>query len=225
MDEKIQELINSLASVKAQIAAIESALDRLAADEALKPVSEQANTDAAPVFVDDGDGDVIDLSLDEFEPAVEASSVPDEVAGPEAPEEPAVVEDGFYGLFRDGEGLDAPEKKTRKKARGNIRPVFPESSGKTVLDAKLDRAAWSHDIPGPEVKSLRSAIALGDQVMYIDRLFRNDSALYQSTIDLLNSMDRFKEAVEYLSSTFPEWDPESEDVYRFMMSVRRKIRR
>ena len=88
-----------------------------------------------------------------------------------------------------------------------------------------DKSAWLHDIPGPEVKSLRSAIGLGDQVVYIRRLFRDDSALYQSTIDRLGGMSTLKEAVAYLSETFPEWNPASDDVYRFMMAVRRKIRK
>ena len=80
-------------------------------------------------------------------------------------------------------------------------------------------------MPGPEVRSLRSAIALGDQVVFINRLFRKDSALYQSTIDALNNMSTLSEAVHYLSETFPEWDLDSDDVYRFMMAVRRKVRK
>ena len=87
------------------------------------------------------------------------------------------------------------------------------------------KAAWRTDIPGPEVKSLRSAIALGDQVVFINRLFRKDSALYQDTIDRLNAMDSLSEAMDYLSGTFPEWDLDSDDVYRFMMAVRRRIRK
>lgn len=80
-------------------------------------------------------------------------------------------------------------------------------------------------MPGPEVRSLRSAIALGDQVVFINRLFRKDSSLYQSTIDILNNTPTLSAAIDYLSETFPEWDLESEDVYRFMMAVRRKIRK
>ena len=87
------------------------------------------------------------------------------------------------------------------------------------------KAAWRIDMPGPEVRSLRSAIALGDQVVFINRLFRKDSALYQSTIDALNNMSTLSEAVHYLSETFPEWDLDSDDVYRFMMAVRRKVRK
>jgi len=60
--------------------------------------------------------------------------------------------------------------------------------------------------------------------MFIRRLFREDSALYQATIEKLNGTKELGEAVDYLRETFPEWDMESDDVYRFMMAVRRKIR-
>ena len=103
--------------------------------------------------------------------------------------------------------------------------IAPKRRPKSVLDVMSDKAAWRTDMPGPEVRSLRSAIALGDQVVFINRLFRKDSSLYQSTLDTLNNTPTLAEAIRFLSATFPEWDLESDDVYRFMMAVRRKIRR
>ncbi len=118
-------------------------------------------------------------------------------------------------LFGEIEVEDTPRKGRHGK----------KAAGGAVMDVMAEKDAWLHDIPGPEVKSLRSAIGLGDQILYIRRLFRGDSALYQYAIDKLNSMSTLKEAVTYVSENFPEWDPDSEDVYRFMMSVRRKIRK
>lgn len=119
------------------------------------------------------------------------------------------------------------EKAAEKPKKAAHKSINDRAAGekKAVIDAMADKSAWLHDIPGPEVKSLRSAIGLGDQVVYIRRLFRDDSALYQSTIDRLGGMSTLKEAVAYLSETFPEWNPASDDVYRFMMAVRRKIRK
>lgn len=119
---------------------------------------------------------------------------------------------------------EKPAEKPKKAAHKSINDRAAGEK-KAVIDAMADKSAWLHDIPGPEVKSLRSAIGLGDQVVYIRRLFRDDSALYQSTIDRLGGMSTLKEAVAYLSETFPEWNPASDDVYRFMMAVRRKIRK
>ncbi len=123
----------------------------------------------------------------------------------------------------------APEVKEIETLFGEIAEEEPKRAhrreGKAVMDVMADKCAWLHDIPGTEVKSLRSAIALGDQIVYIRKLFRDDTALYQSTIEKLNGMKTLKDAVAYIGETFPEWDTEGDDVYRFMMAVRRKIRR
>ena len=151
------------------------------------------------------------------------------VATPEPVAEPVAAsaseedeEDGYFGLF--GEEVPAESKGDRRNRRR--REVSEMSTGnKAVIDAMSVGAAWRTDIPGPAVKSLRRAIALGDQVMFIARLFRKDSALYQDTVDRLNRTNTLSEAIGYLSETFPEWDLASDDVYKFMMAVRRKIRK
>ncbi len=156
----------------------------------------------------------------EPEPEPEPEPLPELEPEPLPETEPA--EDLPAGLF----GGDEEEPKA--PARGRRRRILNDldaPKGKSVIDIMADGAAWRHDIPGPEVKSLRSAIGLGDQVLFIRRLFRDDSALYQASIDKLNSMDTLGQAIEYLSDTFPEWDIASDDVYRFMMAVRRKIRK
>lgn len=154
----------------------------------------------------------------EPEPEVEKAAEPE----PEQVQKAEPEEEGFFGLF--GEEIPAEPKKGRRR-RESIAEVAENTGNKAVVDAMEIAAAWRTDIPGPEVKSLRSAIALGDQVMFISRLFRKDSALYQDTVDRLNRTSTLKEAISYLSETFPEWDLASDDVYKFMMAVRRKIRK
>ena len=141
----------------------------------------------------------------------------------EEPEpEAAAPEDGFFGLF--GEEVAPARKEPRGRRR---RESIAEAAAptRTVADSMAVDVAWRTDIPGPEVRSLRSAIALGDQVLFIARLFRKDSALYQDTVDRLNATATLADAIVYLSETFPEWDLASDDVYKFMMAVRRKIRK
>lgn len=161
-------------------------------------------------------------------PAVELPDIPEtppvEDMPPAAPRKESLPEDDDLpaSLFGAAESLPKPEGRTRR--RKILNDVEAGQNGKAVMDVMTDKAAWLHDMPGPEVRSLRSAIGLGDQVLFIRKLFRDDSALYQDSIDKLNAMPTLKEAVDYLSETFPEWDIASEDVYRFMMAVRRKIR-
>lgn len=161
------------------------------------------------------------------EPETEAE--PEQVAGTEPEAESEQVagtapedlpeEDGF-SLF--GGMAEEEEPKSRKtKAPSEHRQY---SGHKVIADQKYGNEAWRKDMPGPEVKDVRSAISLNDRVMFISTLFRDDSMLFQDVINKINALTTLEKAVQYLKENFPEWDMDSELVYRFMMSVRRKIR-
>lgn len=155
------------------------------------------------------------------EPETEAE--PEQIAGPEPEAEPVPEdlpeEDGF-SLF--GGMAEEEEPKARKtKAPSEHRQY---SGHKVIADQKYGNEAWRKDMPGPEVKDVRSAISLNDRVMFISTLFRDDSMLFQDVINRISALTTLEKAVQYLKENFPEWDMDSELVYRFMMSVRRKIR-
>ena len=95
---------------------------------------------------------------------------------------------------------------------------------KTIGESHTGTRAWLTDMPGPEVKDVRSAISLNDRVMFISSLFREDSMLFQDVVSKINAQTSIDKVVSYLEETFPEWNMDSELVYRFMMAVRRKIR-
>lgn len=156
-------------------------------------------------------------------PAPEQIAGPESVIGPEPEAEPVPEdlpeEDGF-SLF--GGMAEEEEPKARKtKAPSEHRQY---SGHKVIADQKYGNEAWRKDMPGPEVKDVRSAISLNDRVMFISTLFRDDSMLFQDVINRINALTTLEKAVQYLKENFPEWDMDSELVYRFMMSVRRKIR-
>lgn len=159
----------------------------------------------------------------ETEAEPEQIAEPESVTGPEPEAEPVPEdlpeEDGF-SLF--GGMAEEEEPKARKtKAPSEHRQY---SGHKVIADQKYGNEAWRKDMPGPEVKDVRSAISLNDRVMFISTLFRDDSMLFQDVINRINALTTLEKAVQYLKENFPEWDMDSELVYRFMMSVRRKIR-
>lgn len=153
------------------------------------------------------------------EPETEAE--PEQVAGtePEPKPEDLPEEDGFslFGGMAEEEGPKAKKTKAPSEHR-------QYSGHKVIADQKYGNEAWRKDMPGPEVKDVRSAISLNDRVMFISTLFRDDSMLFQDVINKINALTTLEKAVQYLKENFPEWDMDSELVYRFMMSVRRKIR-
>ena len=150
------------------------------------------------VITQNSDDEPIDLSL-EADIAIsdyrESSAIGEDIYSEPDPKE----EKGFTGLFGGDTFIEKAGKPTELR-RIDENEVFADK-GKAILDVMAEKLAWYKDIPG-----------------------REDSALYQATIEKLNATKELGEAVDYLRETFPEWDMESDDVYRFMMAVRRKIR-
>ncbi len=157
----------------------------------------------------------------EIQAESETEADPEQVAGtePEPKPEDLPEEDGF-SLF--GGMAEEEEPKARKTKAPSEHRQYP--GHKVIADQKYGNEAWRKDMPGPEVKDVRSAISLNDRVMFISTLFRDDSMLFQDVINKINALTTLEKAVQYLKENFPEWDMDSELVYRFMMSVRRKIR-
>ena len=158
----------------------------------------------------------------EPEPAAEpeAAAEPESAAEPEA--EPVQEEDDEpFSLFGEMFGAAPARKSSRSRT---LNEANASRASGAVIDLQTDRPAWYVDMPGPEVKDVRSAISLNDRVMFIANLFREDSMLFQDVVNHINGMSDLHKAVAYLQSTFPEWDMGSDAVYRFMMAVRRKIR-
>ncbi|MBR1632814.1 MAG: hypothetical protein IJ686_03575 [Bacteroidales bacterium] len=82
---------------------------------------------------------------------------------------------------------------------------------------------WATDLPGSPVKNVISAVSLNDRVLFINTLFGEDPLRFQHAIAVFNGLPSFADAVEYVQSTYPDWDLSSEVVYRLMMAVRRRF--
>ena len=175
--------------------------------------------------------------------AEEVEDMPEETAVSEkkAAQEPEAqgVDDLPEPGVQDNAGEDLPgdDGGSLFGGFGEVEPALGKTRAvKTVNDANSSRVhktigeshtgtrAWLTDMPGPEVKDIRSAISLNDRVMFISSLFREDSMLFQDVVSKINAQTSIDKVVSYLEETFPEWNMDSELVYRFMMAVRRKIR-
>ena len=104
-------------------------------------------------------------------------------------------------------------------------PVIADkvASRQAVIDAMASRQAWRTDMPGSPVRDVRAAIALVDRALFINTLFGEDAASFINAVNAVNQMTSLDEAVEYIAQNYPDWDMESDIVYRFMMAVRRKV--
>lgn len=185
-------------------------------EDFLPEISEAVQEETAPgiIAVEEGPAESV---LVESRPEIPATS--ETTVG----DLPAAEEEAPESVFGELWGESKPAA-AKKPAPRTLNDVNAASVHKAVIDSRPDKPRWYTDIPGSEVKDVRSAISLNDRVLFICSLFRDDSMLFQDVVNRINSFPTLEKAVEYLSETFPEWDIYSDNVHRFMMAVRRKIR-
>lgn len=249
----IEELRREIAEIKSRVAVLEDKLAALENDKA-DPVEhidlEQENILPDIAEIADVAMPVEAPVVEPAEEEVEAKPVAEDIE--DMPEETVAPADETAEEAESQEIDDAPEADMQDNAGddlpgddggslfggfGEVEPALGKTrSVKTVNDANSSRVhktigeshtgtrAWLTDMPGPEVKDVRSAISLNDRVMFISSLFREDSMLFQDVVSKINSQTSIDKVASYLEETFPEWNMDSELVYRFMMAVRRKIR-
>ena len=95
---------------------------------------------------------------------------------------------------------------------------------KAVVDVMGQKLAWKTAMPGTPVKNVISAISLNDRVLFINTLFKEDPMAFQEAIAAFNAMSSFDEAEEYVRANHPDWNLNSDLVFRLMMAVRRKLK-
>ena len=100
----------------------------------------------------------------------------------------------------------------------------PEPEVTTVQIIEEKRPLWWNDMPGSPVRDIRSAISLNDRILFINTLFNEDPATFQNVVNAINGMNSLEEVADYINSEFPQWNMDSETVYRFMMAARRRVR-
>lgn len=93
-----------------------------------------------------------------------------------------------------------------------------------VMDRMAEKESWRTDMPGSAVSDIRSAISLNDRILFINTLFHEDPIAFKEALSELNAMPSFEDGVKFILKLHPEWNTESEVVYRFMMAIRRKLK-
>ena len=237
--EILKEMREALEAARRQLAALEDSVERLEAVLAAEPVLGAAFFEApameSPV---EGETPVPEAPVEPEiapEPDIAPETAPESEIAPEAelaPEpvialEPEAAVEPETPVF-EPEASAEPETSVfepEASAEPETPAPAPESErpAPAVIDALMERCAWKTDIPGSPVRNILSAISLNDRLLFINTLFGEDAAKFQKTISLFNSLTSLAEAETYIRSEFPNWDLNSDSVYRFMMAVRRKL--
>jgi hypothetical protein len=225
MENRQQQI---LSEIKEMMSSIRKQLELLDA----KMAEFQYEVDPQEFTVESFDLNLDDLPVVEPAPEVVVEPAP-EVVVEQAPEpvaepvvEPVVEPDPVFEPTPEPVAEPAPVEEVETELEMVFEAAQIIAAEKpVVLDAMTTKQAWRTDMPGAAVRDIRSAISLNDRVLFINRLFDEDPVMFQETLTRLNQVETLDEAVAYLAETRPQWDLESEIVYRFMMALRRKISR
>lgn len=243
MENKEQQI---LSEIKSMMASIRVQLERLDAKMAeLQQVVDPEEFEAESIDLEIDEPLVAEQVVEEM---VQEQEIPlvEEVEAAEAPAEEPVeepveesVEEPVEEVVEaEAEVEDLPEEDLPvEEAPVDDLPFFDEEPAPvtvaekaesvakpTVNDAMAAQQAWRKDMPGSQVRDIRSAISLNDRIIFINYLFKEDPMAFQESLTKINQMESLDQVVEYVCTDFPEWDLNSEVVYRFMMAVRRKVR-
>ena len=233
----LSEIMDMMASLRSQMEALDAKIVELQQsvtqdDEDMTPIDldiDDMMTEVLPEpepEVDDLPDD--DLPFDDLpepeeavaEPVAEPEDVAEPVMEPEVEPEPPVESEP------EVEPVMEPDTIMEPVAEPAVEAVMDAVEPKVaVIDSMTDRQAWRTDMPGSPVRDIRSAISLNDRILFIKSLFAQDPMAFQETLTRINQMESLDEVVAYVVAERPDWNLESETVYRFMMAVRRKIQK
>ena len=224
MEKNIEQI---LSEIKNKLAELEAALEaesaaRAAAEAAAAEAEAKAAAERAAAIA----ADPIDIDID-----LSASEIPDAITPvSETPDVTTPVSEIPDAITPASETVAPSFTETRENAlSGATVSDSPQSINdatqavKSVNDRSVTPHAWRTGLPGSPVRNILSAISLNDRVLFINTLFQEDPALFQSTIAQFNEMQTLDEAEAYIETHFPGWNLDSDIAFRFMMAVRRKL--
>ena len=136
------------------------------------------------------------------------------------------VEDAAEEDVDDRDGFEAAAEDEEAGGYDEVECEEPDDEEETMLvmdKARPDWYDWEVDIPGPYIEDIWDGIGLNDRLLFLKELFGGDEIDFSDALDALNEMTQLVEATEYIRGRYPHWDEESDEVYRFYMTVRRRF--
>lgn len=98
----------------------------------------------------------------------------------------------------------------------------PAPIAETPVAPKEEQVSPKAAIYGKAVDDIRLAISLGDRFLYQRELFGQNAEKMQRTLDELNRLGSFDEAIAYINSHF-QWDTESNTYQQFLVTLHRRF--
>ena len=248
LEKKVEELERRLEEAMDTVSPGSAAPDKVAAVVAVDEVADEIQQ----VETADSEFEEDEPEMDaQVEDGADMGTLAEEVAEEESPTEPEMeieleffddeeeadvedievqeieVEDAAEEDVDDRDGFEAAAEDEEAGGYDDVECEEPDDAEEeTVLvmdKARPDWYDWEVDIPGPYIEDIWDGIGLNDRLLFLKELFGGDEIDFSDTLDALNEMTQLVEATEYIRGRYPHWDEESDEVYRFYMTVRRRF--
>lgn len=217
----MEEVIKYFESLEARLAAAEQSLaaaeEQIAAQEetisALQAQVEELQNRPLP------EPEVVEKVVEKI---VEVEK-PVEVIKEVVVEKPVVVAAPVVepGPVIEEEPAVEPEPVVEEESIAEEAPVAEAEPEKQEAAVEEETASPKAAIYGKAVDDIRLAISLGDRFLYQRELFGQNAELMQRTLNELNDLDSFDEAIRYIDRF--NWDSESKTYQQFLVTLHRRF--
>ena len=101
-------------------------------------------------------------------------------------------------------------------------PIAEPEPVAELVEAPVEELGVTPNCEAQALRNLMSVISLGDKFRFRHDLFSDDNDLFKETIEILNTLEDFEKAVDFLEEKF-NWDPEDATVVYFYDIIKPKF--
>ena len=161
-------------------------------------------------------------AVDDSKAVTGTQSVKEKVLKPEKVKEPE-VETKSDPKKKTDTVTHAPAGQKKKVSGSRTRLVDVLKKDKNAINERTRHGKTENDLLfSKPVNDIRKAMGINDRFLFQRELFKNNSELFNQTLDQLNKMKSLSDANNFLVSNFG-WDSENEVVNSFMKIVKRRF--
>ena len=218
LKRRVVELQTLTTALSARNIQIENRLSALEAQnqQLQASITEQVQQMECPAVAPEEDADEIKLDEETGLPELEVEFV-------EEPEEE--VKEAY--IEKELKVADIPAEKEQEEApQINVAPAEKAEvqEAAPIEKTEVQDAAPAEAIGSvvPKVEDIRKGITMGDRFLFQRELFGNNGELMNKTIDALNKLGSFEEAMAYTQQKFPNWNKESNAYELFINLLKRR---
>ena len=218
LKRRVVELQTLTTALSARNIQIENRLSALEAQnqQLQASIREQVQQMECPAVAPEEDADEIKLDEETGLPELEVEFV--EETEEEVKEAYIEKEMKVADIPAEKEQEEAPQINVAPAEKAEVQEAAP------IEKAEMQEAAPAEAIGSlvPKVEDIRKGITMGDRFLFQRELFGNNGELMNKTIDALNKLSSFEEAMAYTQQKFPNWNKESNAYELFTNLLKRR---